>query len=131
VVDAVLAGGFPARQASLATPLWAALTALADHQMTARRLGLLSPSLYRIARRDPRAFTGVRTGQNDYLAGYGRRAHRTCRSGGHRRQPCYPATRGYDMATGLGTPQAGYLVTALLRERAGQARPRRPRNWPG
>jgi len=106
---------------SLATPLWAALTALADQQMTGHRLGLLSPSLYRIARRDPRAFTDVRAGTNDYLAGYGPHSHRTCRSGGRRRRPCYPAGRGYDMATGLGSPQAGSLVAALLRERAGRA----------
>ena len=71
---------------SLATPLWAALTALADQQAAGHRLGLLSPSLYRIARQDPRAFTDVRAGTNDYLAGYGRHSHHTCRSGG-RRQP--------------------------------------------
>ena len=106
---------------SLATPLWAALTALADQQMTGHRLGLLSPSLYRIARSDPRAFIDVRAGNNDYLAGYGPHSHRTCRSGSRRRQPCYPAARGYDMATGLGSPQAGSLVAALLRERAGRA----------
>ena len=106
---------------SLATPLWAALTALADQQAAGRRLGLLSPSLYRIARADPRAFSDVVTGDNDYLARYGRHAHRTCRSGARRRQPCYPAGRGYDMATGLGSPQAGYLVSALLREHAGRA----------
>ncbi len=105
---------------SLATPLWAALTALADAQVPTHRLGLLSPSLYSIARHDPRAFTDVRAGNNDYLAASGRYSHHTCRSGGRRRQPCYPASRGYDMATGLGSPQAGYLVTALLGERAGR-----------
>jgi subtilase family serine protease len=107
---------------SLATPLWAALTALAGQQAAAHRLGLLSPSLYRIARRDPRALTDVVAGNNDYLAAYGRHSHHTCRSGGRRRRPCYPATRGYDMATGLGSPQAGYLVADLLRESPGPAR---------
>ena len=53
---------------SLATPLWAALTALADQQRGSHRLGLLSPSLYRIDRTDPQAFTDVRTGNNDYLS---------------------------------------------------------------
>jgi subtilase family serine protease len=101
---------------SLATPLWAALTALADQQAAAHRLGLLSPSLYRIARHDPRALTDVVAGNNDYLAAHGRHAHHACRSGGRRRRPCYPATRGYDISTGLGSPQAGYLVTDLLRE---------------
>ena len=105
---------------SLATPLWAALTALADQRAARHRLGLLSPSLYRIARQDPGAFTDVVAGTNDYLASYGRHSHHTCRSGRRRRLACYPATRGYDMATGLGSPQAGYLVTDLLRERPGR-----------
>ena len=43
-------------------------------------------------------------------------SHHTCRYGGKRGKPCYHATRGYDMASGLGTPQASYLVAALLRE---------------
>ena len=103
---------------SLATPLWAALAALADQQMSGHRLGLLSPSLYRIARRVPRAFTDVRAGNNDYLARSGRHSHHTCRSGGRPGRPCYRAARGYDMATGLGSPQAAYLVTALRREHA-------------
>ena len=102
---------------SLATPLWAALTALADRQAPGHRLGLLSPSLYRVARSDPRAFTDVTAGNNDYLAGYGRRSQHTCRFRGRPHQPCYQAARGYDMATGLGTPQAGSLVTDLLGER--------------
>jgi subtilase family serine protease len=105
---------------SLATPLWAALTALADQRAARHRLGLLSPSLYRIARQDPGAFTDVVAGTNDYLATYGRHSHHACRSGRRRRLACYPATRGYDMATGLGSPQAGYLVTDLLRERPGR-----------
>ncbi len=102
---------------SLATPLWAALTALADRQAPGHRLGLLSPSLYRVARSDPRAFTDVAAGNNDYLAGYGRRSQHTCRFRGRPNQPCYQAARGYDMATGLGTPQAGFLITGLLGER--------------
>jgi subtilase family serine protease len=101
---------------SLAAPLWAALTALADQQRANHRLGLLSPSLYRIDRTDPKAFTDVRTGNNDYLARGGHPSHYTCRYGGKRHKPCYHATRGYDMASGLGTPQASYLVAALLRQ---------------
>jgi subtilase family serine protease len=106
---------------SLATPLWAALTALADRQAPGHRLGLLSPSLYRIARSDPRAFTDVTAGNNDYLAAAGRYSHDSCPFRGQRSRPCYRAARGYDMATGLGTPHAGSLVTDLLRERAGRA----------
>jgi subtilase family serine protease len=100
---------------SLATPLWAALTALADQQMATHRLGLLSPSLYPIARQDPRAFTDVTSGQNDYLAAGGHPSHYACRYQGGPRQPCYRAVRGYDLATGLGTPRARYLIADLLR----------------
>jgi len=99
---------------SLATPLWAALTALADQQMVTHRLGLLSPSLYPIARQDPRAFTDVVLGQNDYLAAGGHPSHYACRYQGVPGQPCYRAVRGYDMATGLGTPRARYLIADLL-----------------
>jgi len=99
---------------SLATPLWAALTALADQQMVTHRLGLLSPSLYPIARQDPRAFTDVALGQNDYLAAGGHPSHYVCRYQGVPGQPCYRAVRGYDMATGLGTPRARYLIADLL-----------------
>jgi len=112
----VTAGG-----TSLASPLWASLTALADQQMPAHRLGLLSPSLYRIARADPQAFTDVTAGDNDYLAARGHPSHRTCRDGRSRHQPCYRAARGYDMATGLGTPQASYLITDLHDQRSGDA----------
>lgn len=99
---------------SLATPLWAALTALADQQVVTHRLGLLSPSLYPIARQDPRAFTDVSLGQNDYLRAGGHPSHYACRYQGVPRQPCYRAVRGYDMATGLGTPRARYLIADLL-----------------
>jgi subtilase family serine protease len=113
-------GWLTAGGTSLASPLWAALAALADQQVTGRRLGLLSPSLYRIARADPRALTGVTAGTNDYLAPNGSPAGDTCRYGGAADQPCYRATRGYNMATGLGTPQAGYLIAALRAQRGGR-----------
>jgi hypothetical protein len=64
------------------TPLWAALTALADRQAPGHRLGLLSPSLYRAAQSDRRAFTDVVAGNNDYLAGHGRRSHTRAASAG-------------------------------------------------
>jgi hypothetical protein len=72
-------------------------------------------SLYPIARQDPRAFTDVISGQNDYLAAGGHPSHYACRYQGAPRQPCYRAVRGYDLATGLGTPRARYLIADLLR----------------
>ena len=60
-------------------------------------------------------------GNNDYLAASGRHSHHTCPFRGQRDSPATGLARGYDMATWLGTPQAGYLVTDLLRERVGRA----------
>ncbi len=85
---------------SLAAPLWAALTALADESTacTGRNIGFANPALYQAAADDPSAFNDVTTGDND-LSGD---------NGG-----LYPAGTGYSMATGLGTPNAGALVDAL------------------
>lgn len=99
---------------SLATPLWAALVALADQQTPAHHLGLLTPSLYAIDRQHPGAFTDVTTGSNNYLAASGTPTNNTCTYGGVANQPCYQATMGYDMATGLGSPVGGVLVNALV-----------------
>jgi len=81
---------------SAAAPVWAGLTALADASGTggcsaATPLGFLNPQLYRIAAGPgyASAFNDVVTGNNN-PAGTGD----------------YPATAGYDMATGLGTPIA-------------------------
>jgi kumamolisin len=106
-----LAGPFPYLQyvsghwgawggTSLAAPLWAALTALADESSacTGRSVGFANPALYQAAASDPSAFNDVTTGNNDL----------TGDNGG-----LYPAGTGYDMATGLGTPNAGPLVDAL------------------
>jgi subtilase family serine protease len=85
---------------SLAAPLWAALTALADDSSacTGRNVGFANPALYQAAASEPSAFNDVTTGNNDL----------TGDNGG-----LYPAGTGYDMATGLGTPNAGPLVDAL------------------
>jgi subtilase family serine protease len=98
---------------SLASPLWAALIALTDQQVAGHRLGLLSPALYQIARTDPAAFSDVTSGSNNYLARSGHPNNDTCRYNGRPGQPCYQATRGYDMATGLGSPRAARLSLDL------------------
>jgi hypothetical protein len=54
-------------------------------------------------------------GHNDYLAAGGHPSHYTCRYQGMGMQPCYRAVSSYDMATGLGTPRARYLIADLLR----------------
>lgn len=98
---------------SLASPLWAALAALAAQQAHGHRLGLLSPALYQIDRADPRAFHDVTAGENNYLARRGFPNNYRCRYGHRRAQSCYRATKGYDMATGLGSPYAARLVRDL------------------
>jgi len=92
---------------SAATPLWASVVALADASSEcapAGSLGLLNPDLYSLAGSSAKeyaaAFYDVTSGNDDYTpSGY---------TGG-----LYPATPGYDMASGLGTPDAGALVPGL------------------
>ena len=103
---------------SVAAPLWAALLALADQGTPQGRLGLASPALYQLDRTKPSVFTDVTRGDNDYLAATstvpaGSHGNRTCTYTGVGTQPCYEATAGYDMATGIGTPVASVLTAAL------------------
>src|SRR5262249_11006008 len=67
----------------------------------------LLPAIYQIAATDPNAFHDVTKGNNDYAAG-----------------------PGYDLVTGLGTPNAQYLVPDLV---AAYATPPAPRTlyWTG
>jgi len=93
---------------SLAAPLWAALVALTDAWPTCSThpVGFLNPALYAIAGSGgyARALNDVTGGDNHLssIANWWR----------------YPATVGYDLATGLGTPDAanasgGGLVARL------------------
>jgi hypothetical protein len=88
---------------SIGAPLWAGLMALANEQATAlgqKPIGFLNPSLYRIAR-DPRtanAFHDITTGDNIPTTG----------------GSLFPATPGYDLCTGWGTPRGTNLINALL-----------------
>lgn len=90
---------------SVATPLWAVLAALTNELLQKEgksRLGFLNPLLYQIARnkRLYRAcFHDVTKGNNDYN---GLNAGR------------YPASPGYDMATGLGSYNADALARRLV-----------------
>ena len=78
-------------------PSWAALTALADEQ-AGHPLGALNPLLYRIYGNSTayRAdFHDITVGNNDFGGGG------------------YPAGPGYDLPTGLGSPNAKALFTSL------------------
>jgi subtilase family serine protease len=87
---------------SLASPTWAAITILTDDSTNACRahpVGFLNPALYRLAVSTPADFNDITTGTND--------------NGNPAANGAYPATKGYDMATGLGTPAAANLAQSL------------------
>jgi hypothetical protein len=86
---------------SAAAPVWAALFALADASpaCAGSPLGFAGPVLYRAAAGDYRGdFHDVSSGQNDFAGTSGDR---------------WSAAQDYDLASGLGTPDAGPLVGAL------------------
>lgn len=76
---------------SIGAPLVSALVVTGAQVCGVSRLGFLNPTLYNLARTS-QAFTDVTTGNND-LFGTG----------------VYPANVGYDMASGLGSPNASFL----------------------
>jgi len=81
---------------SAATPLWAALIADIDSgQSPAIHLGFLNPQLYSLPKG---TLNDIKAGDNDFTRTHGGR---------------YPATAGYDMGSGLGTPIATKLAKAL------------------
>jgi kumamolisin len=86
---------------SAAAPVWAALFTLADASpaCAGSPLGFVGPALYRAAAGDYRGdFHDVTSGENDFAGTSGER---------------WSAGRDYDLASGLGTPDAGPLAAAL------------------
>jgi subtilase family serine protease len=85
---------------SLAAPLWASIIALTNASASCggQDVGFANPALYAAAASAPAAFNDVTTGDNDL----------TGMNGG-----AFPAGAGYDMATGLGTPNGAVLPAAL------------------
>ena len=94
-------GILPARGTSAATPLWAAVIALAD-QDAGQHLGFVNPAIYRIAHSPAyhRAFHDVVTGDNSVMLP-------------SRVVVGYQAGPGWDPATGWGSPNAQVLVPLL------------------
>ena len=92
---------YPAQGTSAATPLWAAVIALAD-QAADHHLGFVNPAIYAIAHSPAyhRAFHDVTTGDNSVF--WPTRAFTG-----------YTAGPGWDPVTGLGSPNAQYLVPLL------------------
>jgi subtilase family serine protease len=91
----------PAQGTSAATPLWAAVIALAD-QEAGQHLGFVNPAIYGIARSPAyhRAFHDVVTGDNSVMWPTG------VFTG-------YEAGPGWDPVTGWGSPDAQVLVPLL------------------
>jgi subtilase family serine protease len=85
---------------SAGSPQWAGLTALAD-QLGHHRIGDINNSLYALARTplSGRLFHDITVGDNTYH--------------GAVTIPGFPAVKGWDAASGLGSPKADVLVPAL------------------
>jgi subtilase family serine protease len=105
----VISGGTEHRigGTSSAAPLWAAITALLDQTLTKaghQTLGFANPALYWMAQHASSppapAFHDITEGTNLY----------------------YPATRGWDFATGLGSPDAGALAVDVVKYMESQGR---------
>jgi subtilase family serine protease len=92
---------YPAQGTSAATPLWAAVIALAD-QAAGHHLGFVNPAIYAIARSPAyhRAFHDVVTGDNSVFWPA-------------RLFTGYTAGPGWDPVTGWGSPNAENLVPLL------------------
>lgn len=90
---------------SASTPLWAGVVALAD-QEAHRHLGFVDPTIYAVARRRPRAFHDVVTGDNSVMWSTGIVVG-------------YNARPGWDPVTGWGSPNAQLLVPLLAHPASG------------
>jgi subtilase family serine protease len=91
--------------ASEATPEFAAIVALAD-QVAGHRLGLLNPRLYSLSARHAPGIVDVTSGNNTVSFRQGA-ANKLFTVQG------YPARKGYDLVTGVGTINAPSLVYEL------------------
>ena len=94
---------------SAATPEFAAIIAIAD-QLAHKRLGLINPLLYELERRHTPGIVDITKGTNTVSFHEDQ---------GHDTGPVitlngYHARHGYDLVTGVGTPNAAHLVPALV-----------------
>ena len=98
---------------SAGTPLWAALFALADAstQCKGKSVGFANPALYEAAATSYSSdFHDITSGTNDDT-NWGNTSG------------LYPAGVGYDMATGLGTPNGANLAKTLCTDTTGSVEP--------
>ncbi len=95
---------------SMGAPLWASVAALADESVPSPpgRIGLLNPALYQAGCLSSPPFNDVTSGDNEPQGSAPSDPPRTPGA------PYYPATSGYDLASGLGTPVASALLPDLV-----------------
>lgn len=100
---------------SEATPEFAAIVALAD-QVAGHPLGLINPALYRLAARHAPGIVDVTSGNNTVTFDRPANGHgpgRQVTAGKPVTVKGYPARKGYDLVTGVGTVNAERLVPEL------------------
>jgi subtilase family serine protease len=100
---------------SAASPQWAAITALGD-QSAHHPLGFLNARLYALAHgsRYGYVFHDVTKGNNTVVTGSGSTLPLTeSTDTGQVRITGYPAAKGWDAVTGLGTPDVAHLLQYL------------------
>ncbi len=94
---------------SAATPEFAAMIAIAD-QMAHRRLGLINPYLYKLGRRHVPGIVDITRGTNTVSF----HENQINNTGPIVTVKGYNARRGYDLVTGVGTPNAALLVPEIV-----------------
>jgi subtilase family serine protease len=99
------AGWYALCGTSEATPLFAGIVALADQQ-AGHSLGLINPALYKLAAEHAPGIVSVTSGNNTVSFRQGGRTHAVAG---------FSARSGYNLAAGLGTVNAAYLVPELAR----------------
>ena len=82
---------------SAVAPLWSGVFALVD-QGCASPVGFANPALYKLGSSSSNAFNDITSGNNDFT---------------QTNSNAYPATSGYDMATGWGSPNGVGLLSGL------------------
>jgi subtilase family serine protease len=99
------AGWYVVGGTSASSPQWAGLVAIAD-QIAGKKLGMINDDLYALANGPNYGsyFFDVTTGNNS--------------NPGFPDIPGFPATKGWDPITGLGTPNAATLIPALAAQAA-------------
>jgi subtilase family serine protease len=99
-------GWYPSCGTSEATPLFAGIVALAA-QVAGHSLGLINPALYKLSAQHAPGLVDVTSGSNIV----------TFTQGGKKYTFGFPAKKGYDLVTGVGTINAAFFAYELAGKR--------------